>query len=503
MKSLFDSTITATEIKARLSIGATPDEREIKENGRTPISKFAEEKRWDLVDAFASKDYPVDPNDDKAQYGDALLLALIDAQYKLAKKLIKAGASLTWNLSDTRSYPIHLIVESGDRELFRFLLAAQLNFWDMVTILANALGKDDAFNSYQYLEVISLAQVPYQDKVVAQLTALKSKDEFNTLTREQFVLHCDNRPLALTELENDSTLIQRCMDVGRWDLVEVLADNYKHDIEDDDKYRYGDALLTAMEEGKIPLVKKLVAAGASASWFLPDDNSNIIHLIVRKKDNNLLRSFLNLNADIKHINDQGNSPILLAAEQKSWGTVEVLAEKLKTLPVTNEDIVQYKDVYLLWNQDPTATDVPNFNELKISIEKQYVAQFIKIYNALHEAQTSAFKSHHWKSVENLDMKTILEYVAMHPKSRSAQALELTDMFLATDDKKYLVQAIHKIGLGKSSSLGIFKQSKNSTGLNSLVGNDFADTYKGADVNSRTGKIRKSLDDDIAQGPTAK
>lgn len=65
---------------------------------------------------------------------------------------------------------------------------------------------------------------------------------------------------------------------------------------------------------------------------------------------------------------------------------------------------------------------------------------------------------------------------------------MTKKFIETNDKKALVKAVHQFGYEHSSSLGLFKRSKNKQGLEE----NFEETYDTADENSRTGVIRRNL-----------
>jgi hypothetical protein len=123
---------------------------------------------------------------------------------------------------------------------------------------------------------------------------------------------------------------------------------------------------------------------------------------------------------------------------------------------------------------------------------RYCEQFKKIYMALYAAQSGIKKENYWAKESNMDIIKIIAHVEKNPNSRSAKALELTDAFLQSGDEKALVRGIHEYGLKKSASgISFFSRSKNKSGIEQDA--TFFETVKNADKDSRTGKIRESLD----------
>jgi hypothetical protein len=310
-----------------------------------------------------------------------------------------------------------------------------------------------------------------------------------------------NQSININEVRLGSTPIQYYADNGKWNLVNVMAQ--KRETDEKDNARYGSALLDAVYNNKLDVAKNLIKAGANFLWKRHLTGNTVLHAIVQNGDLELLQLALDHHIFPKPLNNKNQSPILLAAEEKKWRYIHPILTEITQLysggpnssnsQLTSIDLFHYKSIINIITNEANSTPytVGIVKNLEFLAKKDYYNQFIKIYNALYEAQSSLFKSKYpWGKITFVEIAQLIKYAKEHPGSRTAQAIVLTDKFLETKDQKALVRAIHSYGKGKSSSLGIFKWSRNEKGLSKDA--FFDDTYNNADENSRTGKIRNSL-----------
>ncbi|WP_131793635.1 ankyrin repeat domain-containing protein [Legionella brunensis] len=564
-------TITVEQLRTLLQ--SMPAIREEKmSDGKNPIEKLAEEKRWDLVAVFT--EFPVSSSQEaQARYGSALLDAVIAEKFELAGELLKAGAATHYYILRTGNNLLHfLLMKEGQEELLTkvidvaslatlklknkagetpILLAAKSGRWDVVKLLATKLGKTNINDSLQYQEVSKLAEKEGKKDIVQQLESLKSEYSWETITVEQLRTLLQSMPAIREEKVSDGkNPIEKSLLEKRWDFIAVFAE-FPVNSSQEAQARYGSALLCAVIDDKFELAEKLLKAGAATHYYMPGTGNNLLHFLLMKKgQDELLTKVIDVADEItlKLKNKAGETPILLAAKLGHWDVVKYLADKSGRIDITalSSDDKQYKEVirlaiennhleivdqlisygplqqnsegltplmtavknkdidlinqvlsykifttadcikaYSLAQEHPDAYPVETIQRLKESVDKGFFSEFQKIYGALYDAQSSLFKQ---KKNTCSTWEDVLEYVQQHPHSRSAEAVELTKKFIETNDKKALVKAVHQFGYEHSSSLGLFKRSKNKQGLEE----NFEETYDTADENSRTGVIRRNL-----------
>lgn len=162
----------------------------------TPILYFVNRDRWDLVELLATEFPNKNRLNDTRGYGTALLQAIAVKQFEIAKKLVKANASLDYYDSlDQMDIVLFAIYNRANADFLNFLLdngadycfknkagespillAAKLNLWDLVLVIARK-GNVDCTE----IELIKIAKAQNQYKNIRPLInfePLYQVDEF-------------------------------------------------------------------------------------------------------------------------------------------------------------------------------------------------------------------------------------------------------------------------------------------------------------------------------------
>lgn len=167
--------------------------------------------------------------------------------------------------------------------------------------------------------------------------------------------------------------------------------------------------------------------------------------------------------------DDKNECILIPKNQEL--SIEELQENISQMEpyivtsINNAKILNEskpKEPFVFCNEnyetmDTLQTMYKNTKNEITSENNQFLARFIKIYNALYDGQTSLFQG---KRRVYHSMNEVNEYINTHPKSRTSAALTIALKFPDTDIKdKELIFDIHQYAYKHSSTFFIFKRTK--------------------------------------------
>lgn len=231
-------------------------------------------------------------------------------------------------------------------------LAVENNDWEKVTEIARQ-NKADIDDSAGYGRALLRAlEVGEINAAFALLETGASVKEVNAKTQNGCVhavilqdRFADQDKVALINLllqhnadltkhnKNNVTPIRLAGEKKKWDIVRAIASQKKTDVDDD--ACYGIALHAAAQSGENEVVRELIAAGAPLDW--QDDNAGnfYLHEAVRQDSAESVKLLLEHNANINDVNDEGLTPIALAAKNGKWSIVDIFLQdalsKHKTL----------------------------------------------------------------------------------------------------------------------------------------------------------------------------
>lgn len=122
---------------------------------------------------------------------------------------------------------------------------------------------------------------------------------------------------------------------GLWDCVIAFAKSRK---EDGERYEYGNALRLAAYHNQYKVVKALLEAGASTTWFHRDSQNTPLHDAVGHNNAHMVALLLLYRADPSKQNAQNETPVLLAAKRNFWACSHAFVGKQKLLIKEVSDI---------------------------------------------------------------------------------------------------------------------------------------------------------------------
>ncbi len=138
------------------------------EKGKTPIELAAENKQWKCVVIIANSKKE-EENAHDSRYGSALLEAVKADELNVAKKLLKASASLNWQTTADENRLLHHAVLNNNPEMISLLLeyganltlknkdgrtliqlAAEYKHWNCVVTIANSKKEEEKAHDSNY-----------------------------------------------------------------------------------------------------------------------------------------------------------------------------------------------------------------------------------------------------------------------------------------------------------------------------------------------------------------
>ncbi|WED43844.1 hypothetical protein [Legionella cardiaca] len=442
--------------------------------GVAPILLAAKSNNWKAVGCLAKKLGKTDIND-HLQYQEIRQLA---AEAKQDETVQLLQPTHTWETVTPEDLRKLLQGKLSIREAklsdgSPIQKAVQLKRWDLVAVFAefpvdpkqeelakygsallNAANNDQFDVAKKLLTAQASTGYYYTNTGNTLLHVLLSKAEQADLFAD-VVRKIDGVSLEQRNKEGNSPILLAAKS-ARWDAVLCLAAKLgKIDITvlNSDKKQYKEVLALAFQGNQDDLADRLISYDS-----------------------------------LQQMNEEGLTPLANAVKNNN----APLVNQMLSYEIFNPDYYDsQKDIagctraYLLTKEQPDVCTAENMVRLKTIADKHLFAEFQKVYESLYAAQSSLFKQKK-NTCQNWD--DVLKYAKQNPHSRSAKAVELTLKFIETNDKSALVKAVHQYGYEHSSSFGLFKRSNNKQGLE----NNFENTYKNADENSRTGAIRSIL-----------
>jgi hypothetical protein len=208
-----------SEANFLLKMGA---DKSIAQYGITPITNAARRCDWKMVEIFSQ--YTTDP-EDKAEYGNAVVLALSSKEIELALKLIEAGAK-----PEVRGVP---------RECLKIIIDTVDN------LQLNESLRQFIFDYLQYY-----VKRPDNQRLLHDL--LQEAISQKRYHVAHFLLRADGQiPLHYAAEHHD------------WPMVRAFS---QHQAEAGEEAVYGGAMLSALREGELELAKQLLDKGAKPTW---------------------------------------------------------------------------------------------------------------------------------------------------------------------------------------------------------------------------------------------
>lgn len=197
-------------------------------------------------------------------------------------------------------------------------LAADLNHWECVkTIAINK--KTDTYDKARYgyalLNAIKEGKI---DTVRTLIKAGASHVAFDNNGEGSLHVAIRRRDIPMIELllsynfdlitenKDKRTPIQLTVDLGFWDCVETIAKNKKAEV--DDKARYGDALIQAVNQGQLNAATALLQAGASRNWTFNNNGDACLHTAVRKQHKEIVALLLSFGFSLSYENKEKQTP---------------------------------------------------------------------------------------------------------------------------------------------------------------------------------------------------
>jgi hypothetical protein len=121
--------------------------------------------------------------------------------------------------------------------------------------------------------------------------------------------------------------IQGAKKIGFWEAVKVIAVSTQ---DKEDRFHFGAALLTAIEEDQPDdIVKVLIKAKAHTNWYLPPENNYPLHFAVINNNLTNINRLLRSHADITKKNNQNQTPVQLACYLGYFSIVELFLKYIQ------------------------------------------------------------------------------------------------------------------------------------------------------------------------------
>ena len=329
------------EIKKLLDLGADYTE---KRNNKTPIFLAADQEKWKIVQVFAG--YPTN-QDDKAQYGQAILVASSFRQKNKSTATVRAllkqnHIKVNVRYDDTHNTALHEAVFYKRPKQIALLLSYG---WDPYA--KNMEGESPfemaAKRSSDCLKIFIDHEINKQ-KAEAEAEAEKKQAR----TKKLFDLIQSENP-SLDEVKAliqqginaaATTITEQCKytpivvasDKDQWDIVKLLLENTNTDNEDN--LQYGAVVLNAAasKTDQTDLIRTLLEKSPFIStWDFKKTNNTALHLAVKKKNLKQIALLLNYGWKANKKNNLDQSPGDLA--QTSTKCLQIFAD----LPETRKE----------------------------------------------------------------------------------------------------------------------------------------------------------------------
>lgn len=236
------------------------------------------------------------------------------------RKLISKGANLA-GMNEKNLTPIEF--------------ASNCLAWKCVQVIAECKSTDQQ-DTYRYGSALLEAVKMKEHKAAACLLKAKSPFRWHTRMNGYYAIHWaikndDIQMIALLldhgcplnqENNNKKTPVQLATDLNRWKCVAQIA--AQKETNRHDSFRYGYALLYAVNNDNTELASSLLQAKAPLTWSLKNGHYLSIHLAVINNNPNMLAILLQFNASVCAVNKENRTAVELACQSGFWECAELL-----------------------------------------------------------------------------------------------------------------------------------------------------------------------------------
>jgi hypothetical protein len=132
---------------------------------------------------------------------------------------------------------------------------------------------------------------------------------------------------------DDHTPIEYAACREYWNCVDTITD-FKTDT--NDTYHFGAALVYVVRANFLTRASFLLEAGAGIDWGIDEDNDSVLHFAVKNKNVEMIKLLISYGANINVLNDDDQTPLQLAFNQRFWEGIEAFIHHIKTQQ--NEDV---------------------------------------------------------------------------------------------------------------------------------------------------------------------
>ncbi|XP_062711316.1 uncharacterized protein LOC115254290 [Aedes albopictus] len=268
--------------------------------------------------------------------------AVSDGNEPLVKMLAQHGADI--NAQDFKgNTPIHEAAKTGDAGICKLLIEKYLADYE----IANADGQTVIHLAARggKMEIVQMLVGDYAADVNAQdidgntplLLAAKNR-EWEIV---KMLIDKDSKYSADYKIANNDgqTLIHLAAKRGNMEIVQMLKDGYAPDINAQDN-NGNTSLLLAAKFRKWEMVKILIDKDYknSANYKIANNNGlTLIHLAAEKGNKKIVQMLIDdYAADVNVQDNDGNTPLLLAAHNCKWEMVKMLIDKAADYKIANK-----------------------------------------------------------------------------------------------------------------------------------------------------------------------
>ena len=344
---LFFAVINNLPNLIRSLLAENADWHDLKINSENAILFAISLERWECVKEFAV----IPDQDNKFRFGSALLRAARSNQCNVVKVLIQAKAQLDWSNNSDLMTPLHWAAYHGNPEMVTALLAggsdaslknkqghtpietaSLAKHWACVKAFAVIPDQD---NKFRFGSALLEAAISNQCDIVEELIQAKAFLNWSYSSNKMTPLHWaafhENQEMVSALLRGGAdasrisiagfTPIQIAANNQNWECVNAFAVA----SDQNNKCRFGSALLTAAVYHQWETVRRLILAKAHLNWRNVPSNTTALHLAAKSGKLEIVRALLKAGAAASLITTNGLTPIQLAANNQHWECVTEFA----------------------------------------------------------------------------------------------------------------------------------------------------------------------------------
>lgn len=239
-----------------------------------------------------------------------------------------------------------------DNERTPIVLAAAKKYFKMVKLIADT-KKTDEKDTYCYgsalISLLAYDKISIDEKYECALSLIKAgaSKGYSFTDTGNSCLHVAvlNNQLKIVSLllehgfnlssqnNENKTPIQLASIKGYFDIVKVIADTKKSDV--DDSFHFGSALLMLINsdinvDEKYECALSLIKSGAIKYWHISSTKNACFHLAVMKNQLKIVSLLLTHDFDLSEKNKEDKTPIQIASSNGYFDIVKLIADTKKT-----------------------------------------------------------------------------------------------------------------------------------------------------------------------------